>query len=302
MEAPLKTLIVKTENHQTRIDKFLSEHLEETSRTLIKTLIEDDQILVNDQSIKPSYKIKADDKIDIYQLSLDTKDIVPVNLPLQIVYEDQDVLVVNKASGMVVHPAPGHYQDTLVNALMYHIQDLSEGSHETRPGIVHRIDKDTSGLLMVAKNNYAHEQLAQELQEKKTQREYIALVKGVIRNKTGSIRAPIKRDPHNRLKMAVLAGGKPAITHFEVLEVFQDASLIRCQLETGRTHQIRVHMAYINHPLVNDEIYGDKLNDYGQYLHAQTLGFTHPRTKKWMTFTSDLPEAFQTYLKKIREN
>jgi 23S rRNA pseudouridine1911/1915/1917 synthase len=202
---------------------------------------------------------------------------------------------------MVVHPAPGHYQDTLVNALMYHIDHLSDGSSNARPGIVHRIDKDTSGLLMVAKNNQAHEALSKELQKKKTKREYLALVDGVIKNKRGKINAPIGRDPHNRLKMAVIPNGKPAITHFEVLEQFESATLIKCVLETGRTHQIRVHMAYINHPLINDEVYGKKIDDFGQYLHAKTIGFTHPKTHKWMEFESDLSLEFKAYIKKIRD-
>jgi len=243
---------------------------------------------------------------------------------LDIVFEDEDVLVVNKPSGMVVHPAPGHYQDTLVNGLLWHIKNLSSINGETRPGIVHRIDKDTSGLLMVAKNNYSHDILAKELQEKKTKREYIALVEGVINNKRGKIKkktkreyialvegvinnkrgkinAPIGRDKANRLKMAVTSSGKEAVTNFEVIETFDDSSLIKCILETGRTHQIRVHMQYINHPLVNDYVYGNaKNNDFGQFLHAQTLGFTHPKTKEWLEFSCELPIEFTEYLENKR--
>jgi 23S rRNA pseudouridine1911/1915/1917 synthase len=228
-------------------------------------------------------------------------EIVPTKMDLDIVYEDEDVLVVNKPSGMVVHPAPGHYQDTLVNGLLWHIKNLSDVNGEMRPGIVHRIDKDTSGLLMVAKNNYAHDILAKELQEKLTKREYIALVEGIIVNKRGKINAPIGRDKNNRLKMAVTASGKEAITNFEVLETYEDKTLIKCILETGRTHQIRVHMQYINHPLVNDYVYGNaKPNDFGQFLHAESLGFTHPKTKMWLEFTSPLPEEFKSYLEKLK--
>ena len=295
-----KTIIVSENDSLDRIDKYLANTLEEFSRTIIQTLIDEDDVLVNQKSVKASYKVKIDDVIEIFEFTLPSRDVIPANIPLDIVYEDEDVLVINKASGMVVHPAPGHYQDTLVNALMYHIGSLSDGTQSTRPGIVHRIDKDTSGLLMIAKNNYAHEQLAKELQLKKTKREYIALVSGIIKNKQGLINAPVGRDPNNRLRMNVVASGKNAITHFEVLEHFADATLIKCTLETGRTHQIRVHMKYINHPLVNDELYGQKLDDFGQYLHAKTIGFTHPTTKKWMEFESDLPIEFQEYIKKIR--
>lgn len=286
----------------TRIDKYLSNQFDDVSRSVIQTLIEQDDILVNQQSVKSSYKLKTGDSIDIIDLVIETKEIIPIDIPIKIVYEDDDVLVVNKPSGMVVHPAPGHYQDTMVNALMFHIDQLSDGSNEARPGIVHRIDKDTSGLLMVAKNNRSHDILAKELQAKETIRQYVALVEGVIKNKTGRINAPIKRDPHNRIKMAVLAGGKPAVTHFEVIEQFEDATLIQCRLETGRTHQIRVHMDYIGHPIVNDPIYGKKDSDFGQYLHAKTLGFTHPKSKELMMFDSELPETFKNYIKKIRKN
>jgi 23S rRNA pseudouridine1911/1915/1917 synthase len=297
----IEKIIIKDEKQIMRVDKFISQYLDDLSRTLVQDLIDNDDILVNQKSVKSSYKLKIGDVIEVFEYTRPSKEIIPVDLPIDIVYEDEDVLVVNKASGMVVHPAPGHYQDTLVNALMYHIDHLSDGSSNARPGIVHRIDKDTSGLLMVAKNNQAHEALSKELQKKKTKREYLALVDGVIKNKRGKINAPIGRDPHNRLKMAVIPNGKPAITHFEVLEQFESATLIKCVLETGRTHQIRVHMAYINHPLINDEVYGKKLDDFGQYLHAKTIGFTHPKTHKWMEFESDLPMEFKEYIKKIRD-
>jgi 23S rRNA pseudouridine1911/1915/1917 synthase len=301
MSNPIKKIIIKEDDSGIRIDKFLSDFLEDISRTVIQTLIEEDDILVNGQSPKASYRLKTDDVVEILEFTLPSKEIIPTPMDLDIVYEDDDVLVVNKASGMVVHPAPGHYQDTLVNGLMYHIDHLSDGSETSRPGIVHRIDKDTSGLLMVAKNNFAHEKLAKELQAKKTKREYIALVQGVIKNKYGKINAPVGRDINNRLRMDVVPSGKPAVTHFEVLEVFNASTLVKCVLETGRTHQIRVHMKYIGHPLVNDELYGKKIDDFGQYLHAKSLGFTHPKTKKWMAFDSELPDEFKSYIKKLRD-
>ncbi len=284
-----------------RIDRFLSDKIESFSRSTIKKLIDESKILVNQTKIKPSYSLKVSDLIEIIDVDFSETEITPTKMDLDIVYEDDDVLVVNKPSGMVVHPAPGHYQDTLVNGLLWHINSLSNVNGETRPGIVHRIDKDTSGLLMVAKNNYAHDILAKELQGKKTKREYIALVEGVINNKRGKINAPIGRDKANRLKMAVTSTGKEAVTNFEVLETFDDSTLIKCILETGRTHQIRVHMQYINHPLVNDYVYGNaKTNDFGQFLHAKTLGFTHPKTKEWLEFSCELPKEFSEYLENKR--
>jgi len=295
----VKKIIVST-NNKYRIDKFLSTELKDISRSTIQSLIDEDYILVNGESTKSSYKLKEEDIIEILETELDSKEITPMNLPLEIVFEDDDLLVVNKPSGMVVHPAPGHYKDTMVNALMYHFETLSDINGSLRPGIVHRLDKDTSGLLMVAKNNYAHEKLADELQTKETKREYIALVEGVIKNKRGKINAPIGRDPNNRLRMSVISGGKNAVTHFEVLEVYNDMTLIKCRLETGRTHQIRVHMKYIGHPLMNDELYGTKLDDFGQFLHAKIIGFTHPRSKIWMEFDSELPIEFKEFLNKKR--
>ncbi|MDD3711911.1 MAG: RluA family pseudouridine synthase [Candidatus Izemoplasmatales bacterium] len=291
-----------TENDETdRIDRFLALKIESLSRSTIKKLLLEGKILVNQTQVKASYVLRFGDLIEVIDVDFSETEIVPTKMDLDIVYEDEDVLVVNKPSGMVVHPAPGHYQDTLVNGLLWHIKNLSDVNGEMRPGIVHRIDKDTSGLLMVAKNNYAHDILAKELQEKLTKREYIALVEGIIVNKRGKINAPIGRDKNNRLKMAVTASGKEAITNFEVLETYEDKTLIKCILETGRTHQIRVHMQYINHPLVNDYVYGNaKPNDFGQFLHAESLGFTHPKTKKWLEFNSPLPEEFKSYLKKLK--
>jgi 23S rRNA pseudouridine1911/1915/1917 synthase len=291
-----------TENDETdRIDRFLALKIESLSRSTIKKLLLEGKILVNQTQVKASYILRFGDLIEVMDVDFSETEIVPTKMDLDIVYEDEDVLVVNKPSGMVVHPAPGHYQDTLVNGLLWHIKNLSDVNGEMRPGIVHRIDKDTSGLLMVAKNNYAHDILAKELQEKLTKREYIALVEGIIVNKRGKINAPIGRDKNNRLKMAVTASGKEAITNFEVLETYEDKTLIKCILETGRTHQIRVHMQYINHPLVNDYVYGNaKPNDFGQFLHAESLGFTHPKTKEWLEFTSPLPEEFKSYLEKLK--
>lgn len=294
---------VSEDDQLNRIDKFLTNKLDNLSRSTIKKLILDGKVLVNQQIIKASYSLKVDDLIEIIDVNFAETEIIPTKMDLDIVYEDNDVLVVNKPSGMVVHPAPGHYQDTLVNGLLWHIKNLSDINGEMRPGIVHRIDKDTSGLLMVAKNNYAHEILAKELQAKDTFREYIALVEGVINNKRGRINAPIGRDKTNRLKMAVTASGKEAITNFEVLETFSDCTLIKCILETGRTHQIRVHLQYINHPVVNDFVYGSaEGNDFGQFLHAKSLGFTHPRTKEWMEFNAPLPKEFNDYLEELRKN
>lgn len=291
-----------TENDETdRIDRFLALKIESLSRSTIKKLLLEGKILVNQTQVKASYVLRFGDLIEVMDVDFSETEIVPTKMDLDIVYEDEDVLVVNKPSGMVVHPAPGHYQDTLVNGLLWHIKNLSDVNGEMRPGIVHRIDKDTSGLLMVAKNNYAHDILAKELQDKLTKREYIALVEGIIVNKRGKINAPIGRDKNNRLKMAVTASGKEAITNFEVLETYEDKTLIKCILETGRTHQIRVHMQYINHPLVNDYVYGNaKPNDFGQFLHAESLGFTHPKTKEWLEFTSPLPEEFKSYLEKLK--
>jgi 23S rRNA pseudouridine1911/1915/1917 synthase len=299
MDNYLEYLVTK-DDELGRIDKFISDIDKDLSRTTIKKLIEEGQLLINESKIKPSYKVKVGDLIEILEVDFSERVITPTKMDLDIIYEDDDVLVVNKPSGLVVHPAPGHYQDTLVNGLMYHMSSLSNLNGDTRPGIVHRIDKDTSGLLMVAKNNRAHMILAEELKKKKTKREYVALVEGIIKNKRGKINAPIGRAKNNRLKMDVSASGKPAITHFEVLDTFENKTLIKCVLETGRTHQIRVHMTYINHPVVGDYIYGlADVSEFGQYLHAKTLGFTHPTTKEYMQFDSDLPKEFNDLLSSL---
>lgn len=279
-----------------RLDNYLTKKLEE-SRSQITKNIKNGNILVNKKKVKPGYILKKDDIIDInYEKNPD--EILPEKMDLDIVYEDDDVIVVNKANGIVTHPAPGNYTNTLVNGLKYHT-NLSDINGEVRPGIVHRIDAYTTGLLMVAKNNKAHEKLAKELSEKKTKRKYIALVWGVIKNDTGTIDAPIGRSLKDRKKMAINPNGKRAITHFKVLKRYKKATLVELTLETGRTHQIRVHMEYINHPVVNDPVYGNKkiIDASGQALHAQTLGFTHPKTKEYKEFTSELPQCFKNILK-----
>jgi 23S rRNA pseudouridine1911/1915/1917 synthase len=293
-------LTVTTESG--RLDKVISSHFEELSRAQVQQLIKTEHVQVNGQLEKAKYAVAAGDQITVSIPAPAALDVQPQNIPLDIVYEDDDVLVVNKPQGMVVHPAPGHPQDTLVNALLYH-SPLSTINGVIRPGIVHRIDKDTSGLLMVAKNDQAHISLAAQLQAKTSQREYLALVHGVIKEDKGTIDAPIARAKNDRKKQAVVAGGKHAVTHFEVLERFNEYTLIKCILETGRTHQIRVHMKYIGHPVAGDPLYGPKktLKGHGQFLHAALLGFKHPRTGEQMTFTTPLPSIFEQTLATLRK-
>ena len=290
----MKIFTVDNELSDVRIDKYLNSILD-ISRSKIQKLIENKNILVNDKVVKNSYIVRVDDEIKVNEV-IESTDILPENIPLDIIYEDEYLLVVNKPSGMVVHPAAGHYTNTLVNALMYHT-NLS--SHNVRPGIVHRIDKDTSGLLLVAKNDEVHLFLSEELQKRKVNRKYIALVHGVINNDTGTIDAPIGRSIFDRKKMMVTdINSKEAITHFKVLERYKEATLIECTLETGRTHQIRVHMEYIGFPIVNDPVYGKRkvINNFGQMLHAKTIGFEHPITKKYMEYSVDAPKEFYDIL------
>lgn len=283
-----------------RLDKVLAILLPEISRSQIKNLIENGNVTVNNKSEKPKYKVKSGDQIKLIKPKPKKIDLEPENIDLDIVYEDNDVIVVNKPQGMVVHPAPGHEKHTLVNALLYH-SPLSTINGTFRPGIVHRIDKDTSGLLMVAKNDVAHQSLAKQLKEKTNKREYIALVYGNIKEDKGTIDAPIGRNPQDRKKQAVVKNGRRAVTHFEVLKRYQNFTLVKCILETGRTHQIRVHMKYIGHPLVGDPLYGPKkvIGNTGQYLHAAVLGFKHPTSGKELLFSADLPQNFQKMLRKL---
>lgn len=300
MADPLKLTIDATMTG--RIDKMLGHHFTQFSRSQLQRWIEDGYVLVNEQTVKTKYKLAAGDVVKIIPETPQKIDLTPENIPLDIVYEDDDVLVVNKPQGMVVHPAPGHPDHTLVNALLYH-SPLSTINGEFRPGIVHRIDKDTSGLLMVAKNDQAHRSLTAQLKEKSNQREYLALVHGVIKEEQGTIDAPLGRSLKDRKKQAVVADGRHAVTHFKVLERFKHYTLVACRLETGRTHQIRVHMKYIGHPLAGDPLYGPRktLNGNGQYLHARLLGFKHPRTGQELVFTAPLPEYFKETLERLRK-
>lgn len=293
---------VTEENQNKRIDQFLVEQLQ-LSRSKIAKMVQNNQVLVNGKKTKNSYLLKMDDMIQTEEYQEEPMNLTPENMNLDIVYEDNDVIVVNKENGIVVHPAVGNPSHTLVNGLLYHSKELSSLNGEFRPGIVHRIDAYTTGLLMVAKNNKAHEILAKQLEEKKTTRKYIALVWGVIKEDTGTIDAPIGRDLKDRKKMAVTdVNAKDAITHFKVLERYQEATLIELQLETGRTHQIRVHMNYIGHPVVNDPVYGKKklIDETGQCLHAKELGFIHPTTGEYMEFEAPLPECFINILDQFR--
>lgn len=286
-----------------RLDKYLVETTDYT-RSKIKKMIDNNNVLVNNKIAKASYIIKENDNIDITPLTEETT-VSAENIPLDIIYEDDDLIVINKPSGMVVHPAPGNYTGTLVNALMYHTNHLSTVNTSVRPGIVHRIDADTSGLLLVAKNDKTHNLLAQAISKKEVVREYIALVHGIINEDTATIDAPIGRDKNNRKKMCVTSeNSKDAITHIKVLERYKNATLIKCKLETGRTHQIRVHLNYIGHPIVNDPVYGPKKlidSAFGQMLHAVKISFVHPITKEYMEFTAPLPQKFDEILKIYKE-
>ena len=287
-----------------RIDKILTKKLSDFSRTQVQLFIQNGCVKVNDKVIKASYKVELNDCIEIHIPEPENTDVLAEDIPLDIVYEDQDVIVVNKPTGMIVHPSSGIYTGTLVNALLHHCHDLSGINGIMRPGIVHRIDKETSGLLMVAKNDMSHQNLSQQLQEHSVVRRYWALVHGLIPHEFGRIEAPIGRDPNDRQKMTCTdKNAKEAITNFKVLERFKDMTLVECRLETGRTHQIRVHMQYIRHPVYGDPQYGLKRDDntYGQYLHAKVLGFVHPRTNEDMYFESELPDFFQEKLDELRK-
>ncbi|AGQ27460.1 RluA family pseudouridine synthase [Streptococcus pyogenes] len=285
-----------------RLDKALAD-LSPLSRGQANDQIKQGLVLVNGQQKKAKYTVQAGDVICFELPKEEVLEYQAQNIPLDIIYEDDALAIINKPQGMVVHPSAGHPSGTMVNALMYHIKDLSSINGVVRPGIVHRIDKDTSGLLMVAKTDAAHQALAEELKAKKSLRKYLAIVHGNLPNDRGMIEAPIGRSEKDRKKQAVTAKGKEAVTRFTVLERFGDYSLVELQLETGRTHQIRVHMAYIGHPVAGDSLYGPRktLSGHGQFLHAKTLGLTHPMTGKEMIFTVEAPEIFQKVLKLLRK-
>lgn len=299
--------IVVSDNERIRIDKYLINNTD-MSRNKIQKLINDGKIRVNGGLVKASYLVNINDKIEIDEDTSEEINVEPEEMKLDIVYEDNYLLVVNKPSGMVVHPGNGNYHHTLVNGLMYYCNNnLSKVNGDIRPGIVHRIDADTSGLLLVAKNDMVHNDLAKQIQEKSVDRKYIALVQGVIKEDSATIDAPIGRSVNDRKKMCVTSeNSKDAITHIKVLERYKTATLIECKLETGRTHQIRVHMNYINHPVVNDPVYGlkkqvDGYQSFGQMLHAKEIGFVHPITKKYMNFTVEPPKEFVEICEKYRE-
>lgn len=290
----------------TRIDRYLSEQYPEHSRSYLQKLIKDGNVLVNGKHIKSNYKLSEEDEIQIEIPEPKEVDIQAEPVPLDIIYEDSDIIVLNKQKDMVVHPCPGHYTGTLVNGLLYHCKDQLSGINgELRPGIVHRIDKDTTGLLVICKNDHAHNFIAEQLKVHSITRKYHAIVYHNIGEEEGSVDAPIGRNPNDRKKMAVnYKNGKRAVTHYKVLERLKGQyTYIECSLETGRTHQIRVHMSHIHHPLLGDEVYGpkkDKFHLQGQCLHAKVLGFIHPTTKEYMEFTSPLPEYFEQLLEKLR--
>lgn len=289
-----------------RIDKCICTYMESLSRSYIQKIIKDGNVYVNDVSVKANYKVRVDDKVRFIIPDSVEPDIPAQDIPLDIIYEDMDVLVVNKPKDMVVHPAPGHYEDTIVNAVMFHCKDALSGINGVmRPGIVHRIDKDTTGSLIICKNDEAHNDIALQLKEHSINRRYRAIVWGRIKEDEGIIDAPIGRHPNDRKKMAINErNGKHAVTHYKVLERFDKFTYIECRLETGRTHQIRVHMTSLGHPLLGDEVYSNAKSPYkvnGQTLHAMVLGFVHPSTKEYMEFEAPLPDYFEDILRKLRK-
>ncbi len=296
-------ILIESDINNERIDVYVSSKLEDMSRSSVQKLISDGNITVNNKIVKSNYKVKLNDSIIILLPEPEILDIDAENIPIDIVYEDDDLAVVNKAQGMVVHPAPGHYSGTLVNGLMYHLKNLSSINGVMRPGIVHRLDMNTSGLMLVAKNDKSHNFLAKCLKEHSINRIYYALVEGNIKEDSGTIDAPLGRSEKDRKKRAVTyKNGKEAVTNFWVLERYGQYTLLKLKLETGRTHQIRVHLKHIRHPVVGDEIYGSKTNKFGlngQLLHSKTVGFVHPTTMEYMEFESELPDYFQRVIKKI---
>lgn len=280
-----------------RLDKFLTQHINEISRSKIQEAIKNGQVLVNNESVKANYKLKKEDQIWM-EYAEEVLELVSEEIPLDILYEDEALFVLNKPAGLVMHPAPGHPKGTLVNRLLAHTRQLSDINGEFRPGIVHRLDKDTSGVLLVAKTNEAHEDLARQFKENLPLREYTALVHGHMESSQGTIDMPLARDPHNRIKFAVQVGGKASITHFKVEKEFKSLTLLKVRLETGRTHQIRVHLSHLKHPVYGDHFYGSpqKLEGDRYCLHAKKVGFYHPVSREWLEFESELPDFFQEIL------
>jgi len=298
-----KQFVVDEHSKNLRLDVFLSRYFQDKSRSYLQNLIEEGNVKVNEKLKKSNYKLKSGEKVDILIPEPVDLDVEPEDIPLDIVYEDTDVIVVNKPQGMVVHPASGVYNGTLVNALLSHCKDLSGINGVARPGIVHRIDKDTSGILVIAKNDNSHNKLAEQFKDHSMTRSYIALVEGRLKKDQDTIDAPLGRHPIERIKIAVVKDGRRAVTHYKVLERFKNNTLVECVLETGRTHQIRVHMAHIGHPLVGDPVYGHKkqrFNLKGQMLHAKKLGFIHPSTGEYIEFQSGLPDYFTKVIDILR--
>ncbi|AEM78910.1 RluA family pseudouridine synthase [Thermoanaerobacter wiegelii] len=290
------------EDEGKRIDVFLAAELDYT-RSYIKKLIVDELVFVNGKTVKPSYKVKENDEVVVNIPEAEKIDVLPENIPLDILYEDDDIIVINKPQGMVVHPAPGNYSGTLVNALLYHCKNLSGINGILRPGIVHRLDKDTSGVMVVAKNDKAHISLSNQIKERSVFKKYVAIVEGVIKHEEGKIEALIGRHPVDRKKMAVIEDGRYALTLYKVLERFKENTLVEAVIKTGRTHQIRVHMAYIGHPVVGDPVYGFKKQKFkleGQALHSHVLGFMHPTKGVYMEFEAPLPEYFVRLIEILR--
>ncbi|SFE40415.1 23S rRNA pseudouridine1911/1915/1917 synthase [Thermoanaerobacter thermohydrosulfuricus] len=292
------------EDEGKRIDVFLAAELDYT-RSYIKKLIVDGLVFVNGKTVKPSYKVKENDEVVVNIPEVEKIDVMPENIPLDILYEDDDIIVISKPQGMVVHPAPGNYSGTLVNALLYHCKNLSGINGILRPGIVHRLDKDTSGVMVVAKNDKAHISLSNQIKERSVFKKYVAIVEGVIKDEAGEIEAPIGRHPVDRKKMAVIEEGRYALTLYKVLERFKENTLVEAVIKTGRTHQIRVHMAYIGHPVVGDPVYGFKKQKFkleGQALHSRVLGFMHPTKGVYMEFEAPLPEYFVRLIEILRRS
>ncbi len=299
-------IIVEESDINKRIDVFLAKNLESFSRSYIQDLIKKGKATIGGKSIKANYRLRNGDNVVLNIPKPEPLEILPENIPLDILYEDNDVILVNKPKGMVVHPAAGHYSGTLVNALLYHCKDNLSGINGVlRPGIVHRIDMDTTGVIIACKNDNAHQNIAKQLAEHSITRRYIAILNGNLKEDEGVVDAPIARAKNDRKKMAVDKDGKTAVTHYKVLERLKNYTYIECVLETGRTHQIRVHMSYINHPLLGDEIYSGKKESMklqGQCLHAMVLGFIHPTTNEYMEFEAPIPEYFNEILKKFKKN